>query len=397
VPAHPTEGLPHPPCLVLEPAAMGVGEPRQQPAIEPVAIAGDPRQQFGERQAGLPGAGAVPRQARRHQHHSGQHGRRLPAEVGHRHPFAVAGGIGLWPGEDAVERGLLHDHAAVVALGVDPRRVPEAEEIVGTAGRRMEKVEGPGIDRQFLEQFEVEVGLLHEFRRRVPEDVDRAGNEPAVAAVGRTGAGDVERHGPHPFVTIRLRQPPVLQHGHRSPADVIVEPVDRAGRGLGKVVATARRRQHGLRGRHHEVGPLQAAWRLMLQEVGVEPVVARQHMVEHGIEHPAGLRGVAKGGLGGLERSEPRGECRRQPRGRVGGFDDGTIGIGQLEPGVQVAAGPPGGWVKGPRRKVQVAQDERRGVRGTGRLHIRRHRGGVGIAGSGRAARPSHRVQSARA
>ena len=71
------------------------------------------------------------------------------------------------------ERGLLDDHPPVAAALVDTRRIPQPEEVVGTAGGRVEEVEGPWVDRQFLEPHQLEVGLPQQPLRRIAEDADR--------------------------------------------------------------------------------------------------------------------------------------------------------------------------------------------------------------------------------
>jgi hypothetical protein len=168
VTADTAERLMQPPCLLLQSATMIGGQRREQPAVELVAIPGDPRQQFGEGQPRLPRAGAMPGQARRHQHHACKHGARFPPQLGFEFGRGLSASLSLrrpslrWPGEDAVERHLLEHHPPVAAVLVDPRRIPHPEEIVRPARSRMQEVERPRIDRQLLEHLEIKVGLTEE-------------------------------------------------------------------------------------------------------------------------------------------------------------------------------------------------------------------------------------------
>jgi hypothetical protein len=82
VASYAAERLPHALRLVVETESMVTRKRREQPAVELVTIARDARQEFGERKRGLKRSRAVPREARRHQDHAGEHGGRLPAPLG---------------------------------------------------------------------------------------------------------------------------------------------------------------------------------------------------------------------------------------------------------------------------------------------------------------------------
>ena len=70
------------------------------------------------------------------------------------------------PGEQPVERVLADDEAAVAALVVEVVRVPFAEDVVGPAVGRVVVIIRPRIDRQFVQQGWVELGLVEASRRR---------------------------------------------------------------------------------------------------------------------------------------------------------------------------------------------------------------------------------------
>ena len=209
---HAPERLPQTLHLVVEPLAMILGQSSQQPAIEFVAIAGDPWQEFGQRQRGLVGAGAVAGEARGHQHHAGEHRRRLATQLclplGALVERRRGGSVG--PGQDPVECRLLDDHPPIEAALVDPCRIPEAEQIVGAARGGMEKVEGTRIDREFLEHREIEVGLLKQTGRRGRENLDGARHEIPILSLRGAGTGHEQWDRPHPFVRIGFREPAIF-------------------------------------------------------------------------------------------------------------------------------------------------------------------------------------------
>ena len=82
VPPNTPKRLPQRRGLRLQTPGMRRRQPTDQPAIEGIAVAGDPRQQIPQRQCGLGGTRSVAAQPRGHQHHPGQHGRRLEPKFG---------------------------------------------------------------------------------------------------------------------------------------------------------------------------------------------------------------------------------------------------------------------------------------------------------------------------
>ena len=133
MPPHATEGLAQTAGLLVQNLPMIRRQLRHQPAVELVAVAGDPREQVGQRQTRGGRSRPVTGQTRRHQDHARQHGRRFTPQL--RLPLRpeIGGRLDrrLGPRQDAVEGGLLHHHAPVEALAIDAGGVPQAEEIVG--------------------------------------------------------------------------------------------------------------------------------------------------------------------------------------------------------------------------------------------------------------------------
>ena len=134
----------------------------------------------------------------------------------------------------------------------------------------------------------------------------------------RAGPGDEQRDRPDPLVRIGLGEAPVLQHRHRSPADVVVEPVD-------CIVDHVRRarpscRQHRLGRRHHGEGPLHRSGGLMFEEIGVEPAVGREDSLEDQVDCLSGLTGVTEGWFGGFERRQAVAQRLAHQDRRLGAF-----------------------------------------------------------------------------
>ena len=358
---HATEGLPQPAGLLLEPVAMVGRQEAQQPAVEGVAVAGDPRQELAQTEGRLRGGGAAAGEPRGHQDHAGQHRRRLEFELPGRGRLAAGPRCLTRPRENPVERRLLQHHPPVAALLVDPLRIPEAEQIVGPAGGRMEEVEGPGIESELLHRLELEVGLVQEFGGRRGENLDRAGHEIAVPAMGGPGAGSIERHRPDPFMRIGLRQAAVLEHRHRPPADVVVEPLER--RRHQPLVVIRGRLPGGQLGeqrlgrRHHEERPLDPPRRLMLEKVCMKAAVGLQRLPDE-LEHAPGLSGLPEGGLVGLEFLEPFLQQVHDQPGRAGPLLDEPVGGRGLDRGVQLIHRPPDARIERPRGEVQIADDD---------------------------------------
>ena len=133
--------------------------------------------------------------------------------------------------EQGVERDLADDVAAIAALVVDVVRVPFAEDVVGPAVDRMAVIVGPHVQRQFVQQVQIELGLREQRRVGRFQDLQCRADEVVIAAPGRPGAADVQRHGPMAFVVVGFALRPRLQNGDRPIADEIVEPVQDAGDG----------------------------------------------------------------------------------------------------------------------------------------------------------------------
>ncbi len=214
----------------------------------------------------------------------------------------------------------------------------------------MHEVEGPGIEGQLLERLRIEVGLVKQIRRRLREDLDRSGHQFPVPTVGHAGPCHEQRHGTNSLVRVGRGEPTVLEHGHRPPADVVVEPVDRH-RHEPLVVRTRRIDRAQLRqqfpGRSHQPeGPLDRPGRLMLEQIGMVVAVGRQQFAEQQPDHASGLAGIAEGRLCGLELVQLSGQRLGEAERRVGPFHHGPIGGLRLEPGEQFARRPPGGRIE---------------------------------------------------
>ena len=392
MPPYATEGLAQTAGLLVQNLPMIRRQLRHQPAVELVAVAGDPREQVGQWQACGGRSRPVAGQTRGHQDHARQHGSRLAPQL--RLPLRLEIGRRLdrrlGPRQDAVECGLLHHHAPVEALAVDAGGIPQAEEIVGPTRCGMQKIKRARIECQFFQHGEFEVSLPQERFRRLFEDRHRILHQPAVTAVRSTRSADEQRHRPDPLVWIGLRELAVFQHGHRPPADVVVEPANRLphdGVEIGTShVAGQIAGQDGLCCRHQEEGPLKTTRRLMLEQIAVEGTVGRKQPGEEQVEHRPGLRGVPKCGLGCRKCLQPLGEKNGHTgRGigplhdRAGGGGRGVLG-GRLDSLKNGIHRPPDGRIEGPGREVQIPQYNGRGITRSGPLRIGL-RGGSGIGG----------------
>jgi len=101
-----------------------------------------------------------------HEDRTRQHRRGLPGALLARPPLR-----GLVEAvEQGVESDLRGDVATVTALIVEMRRIPFAEDVIGPAIDGMAVVVSAHVERQFVEQFQVELGLR---RAGSPSVVDR--------------------------------------------------------------------------------------------------------------------------------------------------------------------------------------------------------------------------------
>ena len=257
----------------------------------------------------------------------------------------------------------MHDHAAIEALTVDAGRIPQAEEIVGAARRGMEEIECPRIECQFLQQRKIEVGLPQQLFRRLFQDRHRILHEPTVAAVRGAHAADEQRDRTDALVGIGLREPTVLQHRHRPPADVVVEPADGL---LHNAFGSDSRRitgKNGLRRRHQEEGPLQTTGWLMLEQIAVERTVGRQQSREEHVQHHPGLAGITECRLGRCQRLQPLGEKDGHAGRSIGPLRDlpaggaGVVPGGRLHGRKEVVHCAPDGRIEGPGREVQIPEE----------------------------------------
>ena len=177
---------------------------------------------------------------------------------------------------------------------------------------------------------------------------------------------------------IRLGKLTILQHGHRPPADVVIEPADRLMHdrvriGHGQIAGLVAG-QDGLRCRHQKEGPLQAADRLMFQKIAMKIPVSRQQPREEQIDHRPGLCGIPKGSFGRRERLESLGQQRGYPRRGIGPLRDRSGGSaacrGRFDGLKKGVHRPPHGRIEGPGREVQVPQHDGRGIARSAALRI---------------------------
>ena len=355
VPPHAPERLTQTPGLVVQKLPMVLRELRHQPPVKRVAVAGDPREQVCQREAGGGRSRPMPGESRGHQNHARQHRRRLATQLRLPRWLTIGGRLDrrLGPRQDAVERGLLHDHPSIEALAVDAGGIPQTEKIVGPACRGMHEIKGPRIEGQFLQQGKVEVGLSQQLFGCLLEDRQRILDEPTVAAMRGTCSADEERHRSDTLVRIGFGQLAVLQHGHRPPADVVVEPADRFLHDAFRIVPHRIAGQNGLRCRHQEEGTFQAAGWLMFQQITVEIPVGRQQPGEEQVEHPPGLGDIPECRFGRRERLQPlrqeggHRDCGIGPlHDRAGG--DAVFARGRLDGRKQGVHCPPDGRIEGP-------------------------------------------------
>ena len=322
------KGLPQPTGFLIEQKPMLRRQLRHKPSIELVAVASDPGQQVGQRQAARGGARTVARKTGGHQDHARQHRRRFAPQL----RLTLDRPIGrrldrrLRPRQDAVEGGLLHNHSPIESLPVDAGRIPESKEIVGAAGRRVEEIKCPRITCQFFEQGEIEIGLPQKRFWCLLQDRHGVFHEPAVAAVGGTRATDEERNGSNPFMEIGLGELSVFQHGNRSPADVVIEPADGRLHDARRVVAGRIAGQDGLCRRHQKERAFQGPRWLVLEQIGMEAAIGREQPGEEQVEHRPGLPGIPEGRLGGRQRLEPFSKEGGHPVRSIGPLHDLTCG-----------------------------------------------------------------------
>ena len=175
---------------------------------------------------------------------------------------------------------------------------------------------------------------------------------------------------------IGRRQPPVFKDRHRSPADVVVEAIDRAGDELAGIVGRGIHggcfREQGGGRRHDKKGPFDCPGRLVLEQVGVILPVGGEQLVEQHRQHSPRLVGVAKSGLRRLEFGQAVAQHRGHEHGRIRPLANNAR-CGRLDLGVEIVHGPPGRRIKSARREVQIPHDHGGGVGSLGRRVVPVH------------------------
>jgi len=164
-----------------------------------------------------------PADAGRHQDGAREHGSGLEEE------FAgiVLGFLGALP--QAVEQQLPHDEAAITRLPVEQVRIPLAETVVGPFVGGMPEVVRARVERELVEQRQVEVGVGADRLGGGFENLQRALDEIVILPARHADAAQEQRDGADAFVVVDFAALLIFEHGNRTMADVIVELLDGAG------------------------------------------------------------------------------------------------------------------------------------------------------------------------
>ena len=262
--------------FAAQPLGMLAGHGLQQLLVERVALAGDLGQQGGEADGTAVGVGARTTDGRGHQHGPRQHRGRLAQPL---FPGNVCRLVD--PALQRREDDLADHEPAISPRDVDQVRVPLAEQVVGPAEHRVRIVVRPQVERQLVEHRHFKVRLAaHRLGERL-DDLQHAPHEVGVRAAGDPHVLEEQRHGPKPFVGVRLHPPAVFEHGHGTMADIVVELRDRPldnpldgvpGPPLGQGrLADPRDKQRAVEPRLRDMG----------QQIGVVPPIRRQDLLEH--------------------------------------------------------------------------------------------------------------------
>ena len=308
-------------------AAGGLG---QQLLIEGVAIAGDARQERGQRGGGVVRRRPPTAHARRHEDGAGQHGGALEeAFVGGQH-----GGV-FDAVHEGVEGDLANDVAAKPAAVVDLVRVPLAEDVVGPAVDRMAVVVGAEIDGHLVQAFELEARFREDGRIGFAEDLQGLVEDVAIAPGSDAGAAEVQWQRAVAFVLVRLALGPGFEDRDGTMADEVVQAGENGADASGvpvRVLLACRRIPHlqdGFKDANEKEGAEDRGVVEMGEQVGVMAAVGGQHLGGEG-KDGLGLRDVAEGGAGGsVELAQACGQGGEQ-------FVPGTIGAGAGETGIGV-------------------------------------------------------------
>ena len=102
-------------------------------------------------------------------------------------------------------------------------RIPLSEMIIRPFVHWMIKFVSPQVDRQFVEQRQVEMGRRKQLGRRLPEQIKRRRDERSVPVCGDAGIADVERQRARPLVRIGFHPLAAVQDGDRTISEVVVE------------------------------------------------------------------------------------------------------------------------------------------------------------------------------
>jgi hypothetical protein len=219
----PAEGLAALVALLLESLGMGAAGPGEEPLVELVAVAGDARQELGQRHRGVERRRAISADAGGHEDGAGENC------GGFEQDFLGGQVVGVGqPLHERIKGHLLDYEAAETAVLVHLVRIPLAEVVIGTLVGRMIEIVGPRIDRQLLELHGVEAGGPQQVFVGGLEQRQRQLHDFALRAIADAGAADVD--GDRPDVLVRVGLDLLrFEGGYWPVAEEIIERVERAG------------------------------------------------------------------------------------------------------------------------------------------------------------------------
>ena len=196
----------------------------QKPRIELVALTGDSRQQRRQCDTRIVAVGTVAADRRRHQDRAAQDGRDVEQRL-----VGIDSLLLGRPIEQRVENHLPHDEPAIATLQVDLIWIPFTEQIVGPLVRRMDVIVSPQIDCQFVELFQIEMGIGQQITRHFAKQFEDALDQVVILPMRHTRSPQEDRQRSKPFVGIWLRLSAVLQDGDRSIAKEVVQTIESTG------------------------------------------------------------------------------------------------------------------------------------------------------------------------
>jgi hypothetical protein len=286
--------------LAAQPLGMLAGHRLQQHLVKRVALPGHPRQQVGQADARIVRVGTGPADRRGHQHRTRQHRRRL-AEL------FLLGNLGgrLHPVQQRVENHAAHHKPPVTTRDVHQVRVPLAEGVIRTAVDRVRVVVRPQVERQFVQQVEVEVGPGQHGGGHRPQNLDRPRDHRLVPAVGHPHLAQIQRNGSMPLVRVGLHPPAIFEHRHRPMPEVIIQLAQRPLHQPLRLGPGPPLRQGRLEDPCHKERIVEQAGVDMGQQVGMVSAVGGNDLIENRFDHSAGLADIGERPPLGRQQPQP--------------------------------------------------------------------------------------------